>query len=194
MFHCKFCNLCVERHGIYILSLDHHCPWLGNCVGEKNHRLFLTSIAFLYIHTIIIMSEEIYLTTLLYERKTSQMFEKISVMIILLLSSVTFLFLTCLLCNQLFFISKNITTSEYKRNKYGSGIYPFDKGAMNNIKQFFNSITDYKKDITHNFIASYYLSKTSLVFETENTKNDIQNTSEKNSLEMSFNTNKLQKL
>jgi len=38
--HCLICNQCVERY-------DHHCPWINNCVGIKNHNafmLFLTSI------------------------------------------------------------------------------------------------------------------------------------------------------
>ena len=32
--HCNICNKCVER-------FDHHCPYLNNCVGYRNHVYFL---------------------------------------------------------------------------------------------------------------------------------------------------------
>jgi palmitoyltransferase ZDHHC9/14/18 len=32
--HCKFCNNCV-------FELDHHCKWLGCCIGKRNQKFFI---------------------------------------------------------------------------------------------------------------------------------------------------------
>ena len=40
--HCRECNHCVERY-------DHHCPWLGLCIGKYNYKFFIVFLTLLNI-------------------------------------------------------------------------------------------------------------------------------------------------
>jgi len=47
--HCSFCDICV-------LNMDHHCIWIGQCVGAKNHRYFFSFLMFAVLGTSIYIS------------------------------------------------------------------------------------------------------------------------------------------
>ena len=45
--HCFDCNNCVEK-------CDHHCPWIGNCVGKRNYVYFYMFVVFFTIMLVYI--------------------------------------------------------------------------------------------------------------------------------------------
>ncbi|CAD8181287.1 unnamed protein product [Paramecium octaurelia] len=112
--HCQYCKKCVPL-------FDHHCPWIGICIGEKNKLLFLIYM-FVQIAQLIVGI-------------------RISVQNIglLVVMGVIVLLLTSLLGFHAFYVAKNITTWEYlswKRISYinQNSRYPFDKGVINNVR------------------------------------------------------------
>uniref|UniRef100_A0ABD2XHM7 Palmitoyltransferase n=1 Tax=Trichogramma kaykai TaxID=54128 RepID=A0ABD2XHM7_9HYME len=52
--HCRICKRCIRR-------MDHHCPWINNCVGERNQKYFLQFLVYvgalsLYAICLVLMS------------------------------------------------------------------------------------------------------------------------------------------
>ena len=51
--HCHDCNNCV-------LGFDHHCLWLGTCIGKRNYTIFFHFVFITMVYSLYILALAIY--------------------------------------------------------------------------------------------------------------------------------------
>ncbi|KAJ7994060.1 hypothetical protein DPEC_G00262020 [Dallia pectoralis] len=134
--HCQTCKHCVRR-------FDHHCPWIDNCVGERNHRWFIIYLtvqllALLWALQISWSGFQPAITWKLWFSVNG--FLLATLCVVGVFSLVVVLLLGC----HLYLISINSTTWEFmSRHRisylkgYGDEENPFDRGIFCNLWDFF---------------------------------------------------------
>ena len=113
-FHCSDCQACIEVH-------DHHCPWVGTCVGKRNHRWFLCFGIFTMIHALFTFIVDIlYLVKFVdFSDKADNDPLKVVCMVLLVFTSTIVCCVGGLSCYHSRLACLGATTNEELRGKYG---------------------------------------------------------------------------
>jgi palmitoyltransferase ZDHHC9/14/18 len=132
--HCGICNCCIER-------LDHHCPWLGTCIGKRNYKYFLVFIwlvTLLVIQSITICSFHIASSRCNHISPSGELeysTPQILSIVVLTLALIFGIFVFWLLGYHQYLICRNETTNENLKGSYSKLGNPFDRGCVDNFKR-----------------------------------------------------------
>ncbi|XP_066146788.1 palmitoyltransferase ZDHHC20-A-like [Euwallacea fornicatus] len=129
--HCRTCETCYLR-------MDHHCPWLNNCVGFYNYKSFILLIFYSFLYCCFYVSTCLRHITIsiLDSSKLARDFPiSVGFGAALLLGIATFGFL----CYHLYLTGRNETTLE---NLYPPSFVEedltFDLGVLQNFLEVFS--------------------------------------------------------
>ena len=151
--HCAVCDNCVER-------FDHHCLWLGTCVGKHNYKYFyalLSSLNFNAIFQIVFGIVTLLSEVKKIKNKENKGYAFIITIGCIILYNLLFIiiFIGKLFILHTYLVFKGLTFYEYSKEKMK--VYPDSINPYNKYNLFSNKCILFRKNEKSNLLSALSL-------------------------------------
>ncbi|MBN3295322.1 ZDH15 Palmitoyltransferase, partial [Amia calva] len=137
--HCSVCEMCV-------LKMDHHCPWVNNCVCFSNYKFFLLFLAYSMIYCIYIAATVFRYFIKFWAGELPNGHAKFHVLFLMFVALMFFVSLMFLFVYHCWLVAKNRSTLEAFSSpvfQTGPDRNGFNVGFRKNLQQVFGEDKKY---------------------------------------------------
>uniref|UniRef100_A0ACB8FWT6 Palmitoyltransferase zdhhc15 n=1 Tax=Sphaerodactylus townsendi TaxID=933632 RepID=A0ACB8FWT6_9SAUR len=131
--HCSVCAMCV-------LKMDHHCPWVNNCIGFSNYKFFLLFLAYSLLYCMYIAATVFKYFIKFWTAELTNSRSKFHILFLLFVAIMFFVSLLFLFGYHCWLVSQNRSTLEafsapvFQNGPDKNG---FNLGLVKNLQQVF---------------------------------------------------------
>ncbi|XP_075716234.1 palmitoyltransferase ZDHHC2 isoform X4 [Rhinoderma darwinii] len=137
--HCSVCDKCI-------LKMDHHCPWVNNCVGFSNYKFFLLFLAYSLLYCLFIVATDLQYFIKFWTNGLPDTQAKFHIMFLFFAAAMFSVSLSSLFGYHCWLVCKNRSTLEAFRSpvfRHGTDKNGFSLGFSKNLRQVFGDEKKY---------------------------------------------------